>query len=79
MRVPRLWMAASRKGEREAGKSDQMDELAVARAGVKDGVEQLQVAYLNEQAVQTRLLIDQGSVLDAERTRPTTVGVVSRR
>ena len=32
-------MGASRKGEREPGKSDEIDALAVARAVVKDGVE----------------------------------------
>jgi transposase len=32
-------MGASRRGEREPGKSDEIDALAVARAVVKDGVE----------------------------------------
>jgi hypothetical protein len=39
VRVPPQRMGASRKGEREPGKSDQIDALAVARAVVKDGVE----------------------------------------
>ena len=51
-------MGASRKGEREPGKSDEIDALAVARAVVKDGVEQFPVAYLNEQAMEIRLLLD---------------------
>ena len=46
------------KGEREPGKSDQIDALAVARAVVKDGVEQFPVAYLNEQAMEIRLPFD---------------------
>src|SRR6516165_2531539 len=39
VRVPPQRMGASRKGEREPGKSDEIDALAVARAVVKDGVE----------------------------------------
>ena len=62
-------MGASRKGEREPGKSDQIDALAVARAVVKDGVEQFPVAYLNEQAMEIRLLLDHRGDLVAERTR----------
>ena len=44
------------QGEREPGKSDEIDALAVARAVVKDGVEQFPVAYLDEQAMEIRLL-----------------------
>src|SRR5436309_9234020 len=47
VRVPPQRMGASRKGQREPGKSDEIDALAVARAAVKDGVEQFPVAYLN--------------------------------
>jgi len=39
VRLPPQRMGASRKGEREPGKSDEIDALAVARAVVKDGVE----------------------------------------
>ena len=56
VRVPPHRMGASRKGEREPGKSDGIDALAVARAVVKDGVEQFPVAYLNERAMEIRLL-----------------------
>ena len=69
VRVPPHRMGASRKGERERGKSDQIDALAVARAVVKDGVEQFPVAYLNEQAMEIRLLMDHRGDLVAERTR----------
>jgi transposase len=62
-------MGASRNGEREPGKSDKIDALAVARAVVKDGVEQFAVAYLNEQAMEIRLLSDHRQDLVAERTR----------
>ena len=56
VRVAPHRMGASRKGEREPGKSDEIDALAVARAVVKDGVERFPVAYLNEQAIEIRLL-----------------------
>src|SRR5688500_16596474 len=48
VRVPPHRMGASRKGEREPGKWDEIDALAVARAVVKDGVEQFPVAFLDE-------------------------------
>jgi transposase len=69
VRVPPHRMGASRKGEREPGKSDEIDALAVARAVVKDGVEQFPVAYLNEQAMEIRLLLDHRNDLVADRTR----------
>jgi transposase len=69
VRVPPQRMGASRKGERERGKSDQIDALAVARTVVKDGVERFPVAYLDERAMDIRLISDHRSDLVAERTR----------
>ena len=69
VRVPPNRMGASRKGEREPGKSDQIDALAVARAVVKDGVERFPGAYLNEQAMEIRLLVEHRNDLVTERTR----------
>ena len=69
VRVPPHQMGASRKGEREPGKPDEIDALAVARAVVKDGVEQFPVAYLNEQAMEIRLIADHRQHSIAERTR----------
>jgi transposase len=69
VRVPPHRMGASRKGEREPGKSDEIDALAVARAVVKDGVEQFPVAYLDERAMEIRLLSDHRNDLVAQRTR----------
>ena len=69
VRVPPHRMGASRKGEREPGKSDEIDALAVARAVVKDGVERFAVAFLDERAMEIRLLLDHRSQLVAERTR----------
>jgi transposase len=62
-------MGASRRGERQPGKSDQIDALAIARAVVKDGVEEFPVAYLDERAMEVRLLSDHRQDLVAERTR----------
>ena len=56
-------------GERERGKSDQIDALAVARAVVKDGIDSFPVAYLDEDAMEIRLLADHRHDLVAERTR----------
>jgi transposase len=69
VRVPPHRMGASRRGEREPGKSDQIDALAIARAVVKDGVERFPAAYLDEQAMEIRLLSDHRKDLVAERTR----------
>jgi transposase len=69
VRVAPHRMGASRKGERRPGKSDQIDALAIARAVVKDGVEEFPVAYLDEQAMEIRLLSDHRQDLVAERTR----------
>ncbi len=69
VRVPPHRMGASRKGERELGKSDEIDALAVARAVVQDGIEKFPVAYLNERAMEIRLLLDHRNDLVAERTR----------
>src|SRR5215216_5289009 len=69
VRVAPHRMGASRRGEREPGKSDQIDALAVARAVVKDGVESFPAAYLDERALEIRLLADHRGDLVQERTR----------
>ena len=69
VRVAPHRMGASRKGEREPGKSDQIDALAVARAVVGDGVEKFPVAFLDERAMEIRLLLDHRNDLVTERTR----------
>jgi transposase len=69
VRVPPHRMGASRRGEREPGKSDEIDALAIARAVVKDGIERFPVAYLDEAAMGIRLLLDHRNDLVAERTR----------
>jgi transposase len=69
VRVAPHRMGASRRGERKPGKSDEIDAQAVARAVVKDGVDAFPAAYLDEDAMQIRLLSDHRSDLVAERTR----------
>jgi transposase len=69
VRVAPHRMGASRRGERQPGKSDEIDSLAIARAVVKDGVERFPAAYLDEQAMEIRLISDHRHDLVAERTR----------
>ena len=69
VRVAPNRMGASRRGEREPGKSDEIDALAIARAVVKDGVERFPAAHLDERAMEIRLLSDHRKDLVAERTR----------
>lgn len=69
VRVPPKMMGESRRGEREPGKSDQIDARAVARAVVREGVEHFPAAFLDERALEIRLLADHRSDLVAERTR----------
>jgi transposase len=69
VRIPPHRMGASTRGEREPGKSDSIDALAVARAVVKDGVESCPAAYLDEQAMEIRLISDHRKDLVGERAR----------
>jgi transposase len=69
IRVAPRMMGASRRGERERGKSDEIDAQAVARAVVKDGVERFPPANLDERAMEIRLLSDHREDLVRERTR----------
>jgi transposase len=66
--APRL-MGQSRRGERRPGKSDEIDAVAVARAALREGVDSLAGAFLDERALEIRLLGDHRADLVAERTR----------
>jgi transposase len=68
-RLEQALIAAGERVVRAPGKSDQIDALAIARAVVKDGVDAFPSAYLDEQAMEIRLLSDHRSDLVAERTR----------
>ncbi|MBV8942256.1 MAG: transposase, partial [Solirubrobacterales bacterium] len=67
--MPPKMMGQSRRGERQPGKSDQIEAVAVARAVVKDGVERFPAAHLDERAMEIRLLADHRDDLVGERTR----------
>jgi transposase len=69
VRVPPKMMGQSRRSEREPGKSDQIDARAVARAVLREGVDRFPAAFLDEQAMEIRLLADHRSDMVAERTR----------
>jgi transposase len=70
VRVPPRMMGQARRGEREPGKSDQIDARAVARAVVREGVERFPTAFLDERALEIRLLGDHRSdLVNLERKR----------
>ena len=69
VRVAPHLMGASRRGQREQGKSDEIDSLAIARAVIRDGLERFPTAHLDESAMEIRLVSDHRQQLVAERTR----------
>jgi transposase len=69
VRVPPKMMGQARRGERQPGKSDQIDARAVARAVVREGFERFPAAFLDERALEIRLLHDHRADLVTERTR----------
>jgi transposase len=71
VRVAPKLMGASRRGEREPGKSDQIDARAIARAVLREGIERFPAAYLDEGAMEIRLLCDHRDNLVNERIRLT--------
>ena len=69
VRVPPKLMAGRRRGSRQAGKSDPIDSLAVARAALEEGIDTLPVAALEGPAREIKLLLDHREDLVGERTR----------
>jgi len=67
VRVAPKHMAGARKSARERGKSDSIDAIAIARAALKEGIETLPTAHLDERALDIRLLCDHRDDLVAER------------
>lgn len=49
-------MGANTRGEREPGKSDQIDALSVVRAVVTDGIDRFPGVYSDERAMEIPLL-----------------------
>ena len=69
IRVPPSLTGESRKASRTPGKSDPIDARAAALAAIREGVENLPVAFLDEQAHEIRVLCDYRDQLMAERVR----------
>jgi transposase len=69
VRVAPKHMAGARRSVRERGKSDAIDALAVARAALKEGIETLPSAFLDEESMEIKLLLDHREDLVGERTR----------
>jgi transposase len=68
VRVAPKHMAGARRSERERGKSDSIDAFCVARAALKEGIEQLPTAHLDAVALDIRLLVDHREDLVHART-----------
>jgi len=69
LRVPPAMTGQARKGQRQPGKSDPIDALAVARTVVREGVDRFAVAFLDQPSMDIRVLHDHREQLIAERTR----------
>jgi transposase len=69
VRVPPKLMAGRRRGSRQAGKSDPIDALSVARAALEEGIATLPTARLDGPEREVKLLLDHREDLVAERTR----------
>jgi transposase len=59
----------SRRAVREPGKSDPIDATAIARAALREGIDKLPVAFLDEQALEIRVLNDYRDQLVNEQVR----------
>ena len=68
VRVAPKLMAGVRRTAREPGKSDPVDALAVARAALREGLEELPSAQLDERALEIRQLVDHRERLVRQRT-----------
>jgi transposase len=69
VRVAPVLTDSSRRAVRQAGKSDPIDATAIARAALREGLDTLPVAFLDEQAHEIRVLTDYRDQLIGERIR----------
>jgi transposase len=67
LRVPTKLMANVRRGGRERGKSDSIDSVAVARAALREGLDDLPAAQLEGTELDIRLLVDHREWLVRQR------------
>jgi transposase len=68
VRVAPKLMAGARRSARERGKSDVIDAVAVARAAIREGVDRLPSAHLDDRALEIRLLLDHHDDLVGDRS-----------
>jgi transposase len=69
IRVPPALTGDSRKASRTPGKSDPIEARAVALAAIREGVENLPVAFLDEQAHEIRVHVLQKRLAGAARAQ----------
>jgi len=67
VRVATKLMADARRAGRERGKSDSIDSIAVARAALREGLDELPVAQLDGPELDIRLLVDHRERLVRQR------------
>ena len=67
LRVATRLMADARRGGRERGKSDSIDAVAVARAALREGIDELPAAQLEGAELDLRLLVDHRERLVRQR------------
>jgi transposase len=68
VRVAPALTGAARRSSRERGKSDLIDAVAIARAAIGEGLDQLPVAQLAGPELDVRLLVDHRERLVGQRT-----------
>jgi transposase len=69
LRVPTKLMADARRGGSKRGKSDRIDAIAVARAGLRERLDELPLAQLDGRELDLRLLVDHRQRLVGQRVR----------
>lgn len=67
LRVPTKLMAETRRSARSRGKSDSIDAIAVARAALREGLDELPAARLDGPELDLRLLVDHRERLVRQR------------
>ena len=69
VRVAPKLTAGTRSSARERGKSDEIDALAIARAALREGLDSLPAAFLDDEARAIKLLNEHRECMVGERTR----------
>jgi len=69
IRIPPALTSTARRAARTPGKSDPIDATAIARAALREGLESFPEAFLDERAMEIRLLCDYRDQLITERVR----------